>query len=70
MILGPSMRSMPRSAYPAVFLLALSVILLQIALTRVFAIMLWHHLTYMVVSIALLGFGASGSILTAQRNSL
>ena len=50
-------------------LLALSIILLQIALTRVFAIMMWHHLTYMVVSIAMLGFGAAGSFLTATRNS-
>ena len=61
------MQRLPRLTYAGVFLLASSVILLQIALTRVFAIMLWHHLTYMVVSIALLGFGASGSILTARR---
>ncbi|MEM7200190.1 MAG: hypothetical protein AAF628_07985 [Planctomycetota bacterium] len=56
-----------RTLYPGVFFLAFAVLLLQVALTRVFAIMLWHHLTYMVVSIALLGFGAAGSILTAQR---
>ncbi|MEE2887264.1 MAG: hypothetical protein VX951_07515 [Planctomycetota bacterium] len=61
------MRTLPRLTYAGVFLLASSVILLQIALTRVYAIMLWHHLTYMVVSIALLGFGASGSLLTAFR---
>ena len=63
------MQSVPRSVYPGVFFLALSVILLQIALTRVYAIMMWHHLTYMVVSIALLGFGAAGSILTVQRSN-
>ncbi len=62
------MQSVPKSVYPGVFFLALSVILLQIALTRVYAIMMWHHLTYMVVSIALLGFGAAGSILTVQRS--
>lgn len=56
-----------RSAYVGVFLLAASIILLQIALTRVLAVMMWHHLTYVVISIALLGFGASGSILTLQR---
>lgn len=61
------MQRLPRLTYAGVFLVAASVILLQIALTRVFAIMLWHHLTYMVVSIALLGFGASGSILTIRR---
>ena len=64
------MQNLPRLTYAGVFLLASSVILLQIALTRVYAIMLWHHLTYMVVSIALLGFGASGSILTTWRRKL
>jgi len=49
------------------FCLGLSVILLEIALTRVFAIMMWHHFTYMVLAIGLLGFGASGSLLTATR---
>ena len=53
--------------YFGIALLAGSILLLEVALTRVFAIMLWHHLTYMVVSIALLGFGASGSLLTAFR---
>ncbi|MFT7616655.1 MAG: hypothetical protein ACI97A_000279 [Planctomycetota bacterium] len=50
-----------------VFVLGASIILYEIALTRVFAIMMWHHFTYMVVSIALLGFGAAGSILTGQK---
>ncbi|MBL8748082.1 MAG: hypothetical protein JNK78_02910 [Planctomycetes bacterium] len=56
-----------RSTLAGVFFLGLSVILFEIALTRVFAIMMWHHFTYMVISIGLLGFGASGSILTATR---
>ncbi|MCA9320690.1 MAG: hypothetical protein KDB53_08150, partial [Planctomycetes bacterium] len=59
----------PRSAYAGIFLLAGSVILFEITLTRVFAVMMWHHFTYMVVSIALLGFGAAGSILTARRDA-
>ena len=53
--------------YLGIFLLAGSILLLEIALTRVFAIMLWHHLAYMVVSVAMLGFGAAGSLLTARR---
>lgn len=56
-----------RSTLAGIFFLGLSVILFEIALTRVFAIMMWHHFTYMVISIGLLGFGASGSILTATR---
>lgn len=57
----------PRSLLAGVFFLGLSIIMFEIALTRVFAIMMWHHFTYMVISIGLLGFGASGSLLTATR---
>lgn len=56
--------------YAGIFVLAGSVVLLEIALTRVFAITMWHHFAYMVVSIALLGFGAAGGILTYQRQGL
>jgi spermidine synthase len=57
----------PKSTLAGIFCLGLSIILFEIALTRVFAIMMWHHFTYMVISIGLLGFGASGSLLTATR---
>lgn len=57
----------PRSLLAGIFCLGLSIIMFEIALTRVFAIMMWHHFTYMVISIGLLGFGASGSLLTASR---
>lgn len=36
----------------------------EVLLTRLFSIVQWHHFTYMVISIALLGFGASGTFLT------
>ena len=58
-----------RWAFWGVLTLAGSIIVFQIALTRVFAIMMWHHLTYMAVSIALLGFGAAGSLLTARGDA-
>ena len=35
----------------------------QVLETRLFSVMLWHHLTYMVVTVTLLGFAASGSLL-------
>ncbi|GAB4149490.1 MAG: hypothetical protein Fur0037_17830 [Planctomycetota bacterium] len=64
------MKSSPRSILAGIFLLALSVIVFEIGLTRVFAIMMWHHFTYMVISLGLLGFGASGSLLTVRREGL
>ena len=59
-----------RFVFAGIFILAGSILLLEIALTRVLAVMMWHHMTYMVVSVALLGFGASGSILTARGEGL
>lgn len=52
--------------YLGTALLSAAVLLLQIALTRVFAIMLWHHFAYLVISIALLGYGAAGSLLARR----
>lgn len=57
----------PQIIYASTFLLAGSVIQLEVALTRVFSVLTWHHFTYMIISIALLGFGAAGSYLTLRR---
>jgi spermidine synthase len=42
-------------------LLAASTLLLQIALTRVFSVAQFYHFAFLVVSLALLGFGVSGT---------
>lgn len=39
--------------------------MLQVALTRVFSFTLWYHFAYVVISLALLGYGASGALLSA-----
>ncbi len=49
---------------PAVFLLSLSSLAFEVLLTRVFSISQWNHLSFMVISIALFGFAASGSFLS------
>ncbi len=48
----------------AVLMLAASIIALELALMRCLAIARWHHFAYLVISTALLGFGASGTVLT------
>ncbi|NNE44406.1 MAG: hypothetical protein HKN12_09365, partial [Gemmatimonadetes bacterium] len=50
-----------------IFLLALCVLTLEVALTRIFSFIMFHHLTYLVVSVALLGFGAAGTYLTTRQ---
>jgi hypothetical protein len=59
----PTIRRLPRRVYACVGLLSLAVLMLQIALNRLFSYTSWHHLAYISVSLALLGFGASGSLL-------
>lgn len=49
--------------YATIFLCSMSAIAYEILLTRVFAISQWHHLSFMVISIALLGIAASGVFL-------
>ena len=48
----------------AVFLLSLSTLAFEVLLIRVFSIAQWNHLSFMVISIALFGFGASGTFLS------
>jgi hypothetical protein len=48
----------------AVFLVSLSTLSFEVLLTRVFSIGQWNHLSFMVISIALFGFAASGTFLS------
>ena len=49
--------------FAGVCLTSLATLMLQVSLTRIFSVALWHHFAFMVVSIAFLGFGASGTFL-------
>jgi hypothetical protein len=56
----------------AVFFVSLSTLAFEVLLTRVFSISQWNHLSFMVISIALFGFAASGTFLSlfeARRQS-
>lgn len=43
---------------------------LEILLLRLLAIVHWHHFAYFVITIALLGYGASGTLVTLGRDRL
>ena len=47
----------------AVAVLSAAALGYEILLTRLFSIVQWHHLAFLVISVALLGFGASGAFL-------
>jgi spermidine synthase len=47
-----------------VFLTSFSILSYEIVFTQVFAYMQWHNLSALVITMALLGFGASGSVVS------
>ena len=48
----------------SVFFVSVSTLAFEVLLTRVFSIGQWNHLSFMVISIALFGFGAGGIFLS------
>jgi len=52
-----------RRVEPAILLIGATGIAFEIALVRVFSISQWHHFAYMIISMALLGFAVSGTVL-------
>jgi hypothetical protein len=57
-------------AVPAVFLLSASVLVFEVALTRIFSVMLSYHFVFAIVSSALLGLGAGGMLWKRWRQAL
>jgi hypothetical protein len=53
--------------YVAIGLISAATLLLEISFLRLFAMQQFYHFAFMAVSLALLGAGASGSILSIQR---
>lgn len=53
--------------YAGIFFISMATLMLEISLTRIFSVTIWYHFAFMVISIALLGFGASGTFLSVFR---
>jgi len=54
----------------SIFILSAAALAYEVLLIRLFSIVHWHHFAFMVISIALLGYGASGSLITVFRRQL
>ncbi len=59
-----------RFYFLSVALLAGSIIAYEITLVRLFSIAQWHHFAHMIISLALLGFGASGTAISLTQRWL
>src|SRR5687768_13461732 len=51
-----------------IFLVSFAILLVELLLTRIFSVTLHYHLSFMVVSLAMLGFGAAGLVVNLWPN--
>ena len=56
--------------YIGIFFFSGSVLLFELSLMRVFSILQWNYLAFMIISIAFLGYGASGTFLSVFSSIL
>ena len=54
----------------SIALISAAALAYEILLMRLFSIIQWHHFAYMMISLALLGYGASGTFLAVSRRWL
>lgn len=54
----------------ALGLISIAIVAFQLVLMQILSITQWHHFAYMVISVALLGFGASGTLIALARDWL
>jgi len=60
----------PRPPFVAIALLSACALAYEVMLMQLFSIIQWHHFAYMVISLALLGYGASGTFLSLAQKWL
>ncbi len=54
----------------ALFTISASILALQILQTRIFSFTLWHHLAYMVITVALTGMSVAGTFLAIRKKEV
>jgi hypothetical protein len=51
--------------FVGILLISIAALVLEVLQMRIYSLAIWHHLAYMVITVALLGFSAAGSALVA-----
>ncbi len=59
-----------RPPYLSIALISAASLAYEILLMRLFSIIQWHHFGYMIISLALLGYGISGTVVSIAREKL
>ena len=63
-------RQLPRPFLLSISLISACSLAYEVLLMRLFSIIQWHHFSYMIISLALLGYGISGMVLALNRERL
>jgi hypothetical protein len=58
---------MPKHLHLSLGLLSVAIIAFQLVLMQILSYSQWYHFAYMIISVAMLGFGFSGSVLAVAR---
>src|SRR6202166_4511775 len=66
----PAERSRERALLAGVALSSFAALLLELALTRLFSVVLFYHFAFLAISIALLGLGSGGVFAYLGKGSL
>ncbi len=56
--------------YLSIMLLSACALAYEVLLMRLFSIIQWHHFAYMIIGLALLGYGTSGTLVTFFQDKL
>jgi hypothetical protein len=59
-----------RLLFAGIFLIALSGLVLEVSITRIFSAAIWYHFAFVAVSVALVGLGASGLVVQYRVKKL
>lgn len=66
---GETSGRLPGNAGTGIFLISFSVILLELLLTRIFSVTMYHHFSFLAVSLAMMGLGFGGIIVNLRPGS-
>lgn len=64
------MRMLQRPPYYSIALISGAALAYEVLLMRLFSIIQWHHFSYMIIGLALLGYGFSGAIVSVIQRGL
>jgi SAM-dependent methyltransferase len=59
--------STERTPFLPILLISTAAVAYEILLIRILSIVQWHHFAWMIISLALLGYGASGTVIALAR---